>query len=341
MSAALKKAVGAFGAAGTAVMKAGSISTEFVKALGSDALTKAKESFAKFDARFASNAVTKSINAKAPRTPKGIKGSEELANEMAKQAKNAANDVNNIPKRAVEDAANIGKNMPDTKGGKWTAALKLMTTVVVMIGAATIAGLVIKAYKDKAEEEKEVCLADWTATYIDVLTRPDGTLYKIDTPEEWTASILEIQSYINALESVKNDEAKATKFLLTMNEGLMNCLAIDTEPISATLSGLAKSAGDAVKKVLTGVTDPLNDTVDSLSENVKIILIAVGAVIGAIILLLIVYYFTSTKPGVVDMRNRHKELMLSQYNRAIALPRRLRDGVANRSRRQQYRRLLE
>ena len=103
----------------------------------------------------------------------------------------------------------------------------------------------------------------------------------------------------------------------------------------------ARDTGNAVKNILTGATDPLNDTVDSLSENVKIILIAVGAVIGAIILLLIVYYFTSTKPGVVDMRNRHKELMLSQYNRAIALPRRLRDGVANRSRRQQYRRLLE
>jgi hypothetical protein len=250
-------------------------------------------------------------------------------------------DPNNIPERAVKDTNNIGKNMPDTEGGKWTAALKLMTTVAVMIGGTVIAVLVVESYADKAAEEKEVCLADWTATYIDVLTRSDGTLYKIDTPEEWTASILEIQSYINALESVKNDEAKATKFLLTMNEGLMRCLAIDTEPISATISGLARSAGDAVKKVLTGVTDPLTDTVDSFSGSVTNILIAVGAVIVAIVSLMLVYWLTSTKP----QRQEHRARALDKYYRArrsvTSLPRRLRDKVSSRSRRSQYPRLLE
>lgn len=336
MSAALKKAVGAFGDAAASIIMSGALLKSFVKNLDETAITKAKASV-KTETKFDFNKLTNDFKVKAPKTTKGVKGADEMAGEMAKEAKKAVADPNNIPERAVADTNNIGRNMPDTKGGKWTAALKLMTTVAVMLGGTIIAVLVVDSYANKAAEEKAVCLADWTAAYIDVLTRSDGTLYKIDTPEEWTASILEIQSYINALDSVKNDEAKATKFLLDMNEGLMKCLAIDTEPISATISGLAKSAGDAVKKVLTGVTDPINDSLSSLAT----VGIVIGCVIGAIVLLMIVYYVVSTKPT----RQRHKDQFLRKYGTArdkfTSLQRRLREGASSRLQRRRYPRLLE
>jgi hypothetical protein len=184
-------------------------------------------------------------------------------------------------------------------------------------------------------------LSDWTAQYVDVLTRPDGTLHSIDTPEEWTQSIKEIQAHIFALKEVNGDEEKAKDFLLKMNKGLIACLTIDTSPLGATLKGLARDTGSAVESVLKGFTEPLAGALDSVSNNVTTILIAVGSVIGAIILLLIVYYFTSKNQSVVDMRTRHKELMRSKYHRAIELQRRLRGKVSNRLQRRQGRRSLE
>ena len=305
-----------------------------VAAINKVAVTEVKASMKSADIN-TTGFVNKLATKAASGTPGAQKGAKELSEKVAEAAKDAGKDLDSIPARMKETANKIADKMPP--GGTLAAAVSLLTTLLVTAGVIAI----VKSYADKADEEREVCLADWTVKYIDVLTRPDGTLHKIDTPEEWTQSIKDIQDHIYSLKEVNKDEAKAKAFLSKMNDGLMECLGTDTSAIGATLSGLSRDTGNAVKNILTGATDPLNDTVDSLSENVKIILIAVGAVIGAIILLLIVYYFTSTKPGVVDMRNRHKELMLSQYNRAIALPRRLRDGVANRSRRQQYRRLLE
>jgi hypothetical protein len=263
---------------------------------------------------------------------RSAKAGEELTGEIDDAVKKGATNPDGIIDRMRNVANKIADKMPDLNRENVLAAVKILLAVVVIAGSIAI----VKSYVDKAEEEREVCLANWTTKYVDVLTRPDGTLHQIDTPEEWTQGIKEIQDHIYSLKDVNNDEAKATAFLLKMSQDLMDCLSIDRSPIGATLSGLSSVAGNAVKKLLTGATEPLAAALDSVSNNVTTILIAVGSVIGAIAVLLIVYYFTSKNESVVNMRKRHKELMRSQYNRAIALPLRLRGKVSNHLRMRQY-----
>jgi hypothetical protein len=316
---------------------------DFISGLGDSAinrlksLTKRTAQETAVDAKTVSKLIEDAVPENAANAGKVGEAGQDLGKKASKLVGDAGDDPKKLVKPIEDCAANAEKNMDGSFGSICGFAVKALVALMIV----TCAAVIIKSYGDKAEEERRVCLADWTAKYVDVLTRPDGTLHQIDTPEEWTQSIKEIQAHILALKDVNNDEEKAKDFLLTMNEGLIACLTIDTSPLGATLKGLARDTGSAVEGVIKGFTKPLAAALDSVSNNVTTILIAVGSVIGAIILLLIVYYFTSKNESVVNMRNRHKELMRSKYHSAIELQRRLRDKVAPRLRRRPGRRFSE
>jgi hypothetical protein len=155
-------------------------------------------------------------------------------------------------------------------------------SILIAFGVAVGVGLVIKGYLDRANKEQQQCLAAWATKYNDLIKGPDGTLLKIDTPEQWTANMAYLQIKIDALPTVKGDPVKAQAMLMEMYADLNECISIDTSPIGAALKGLSDDVGGAIKGILGAGLDPIQETL------VKVGIVA-GVILGLFIVLAIVY----------------------------------------------------
>jgi hypothetical protein len=159
-----------------------------------------------------------------------------------------------------------------------------VTILSIITGLAVSAGVayVIYTYVDRAKKEQQQCLAAWATKYNDLIKGPDGTLLKIDTPEQWTANMAYLQIKIDALPTVKGDPVKAQAMLMEMYADLNECISIDTSPIGAALKGLSDDVGGAIKGILGAGLDPIQETL------VKVGIVA-GVILGLFIVLAIVY----------------------------------------------------
>ena len=175
---------------------------------------------------------------------------------------------------------------------------KVYITAVSLIAALAVSittGFIVKGYMDRANLEKQQCIAEWETTYIDILKGPDGELIRIDTPQEWTDNMLHLESVIEARSDVNKDPEKAKKMLMQMYNDLNKCISKDTTPLGATLNGLSKDVGNALSSVMKPAVDaivgPATQAIDSASNFgmiVAIIAIAIFLAIAAFVALKVV-----------------------------------------------------
>jgi hypothetical protein len=175
---------------------------------------------------------------------------------------------------------------------------KVYITAVSLIAALAVSittGFIVKGYMDRANLEKQQCIAEWETTYIDILKGPDGELIRIDTPQEWTDNMLHLESVIEARDDVNKDPEKAKKMLMQMYADLNKCISKDTTPLGSTLNGLSKDVGNALNNVMKPAVDaivgPATKAIDSASNFgmiVVFIVIASVFVIAALVALKVV-----------------------------------------------------
>ncbi|NDC42405.1 MAG: hypothetical protein EBZ77_12800 [Chitinophagia bacterium] len=86
-----------------------------------------------------------------------------------------------------------------------------------MIAAASAtAAVVMQMYADRANAEKEQCLARWETTYSSIIKDENGELLEIDSAEKWSENLVYIEHKIESHPEVNGDPEKANELLVEM-----------------------------------------------------------------------------------------------------------------------------
>lgn len=213
----------------------------------------------------------------------------EIANEAApgKDAK-AGEAGEAAPPAQQGKEAKAGKEAKDKKEKRLKYA-KVVGVLLAVAVAATTTGLVMKAYEDRAKEEREQCLARWETKYLSIIKDENGELLEIDSAEKWSDNLLYLEKVIESREEVNGDPEKANDLLVEMYNDLVECISMDTSPFSAFLEGITRDVGNALGNLVDPVAAPLNKIIDSSADLFKYIGIAVGAVVVLAIIIALIF----------------------------------------------------
>lgn len=191
---------------------------------------------------------------------------------------------------AAADAADAAKAAEAAnKKKKQVNYLKVVGILSVIAAASATAAVVMQMYADRANAEKEQCLARWETTYSSIIKDENGELLEIDSAEKWSENLVYIEHKIESHPEVNGDPEKANELLVEMYNGLLECISIDTSGIGAFLEGISEDLGQAIGNVVEGATKPVATVIDSSSNLVRNIAIAVAISLLAILVIFIVW----------------------------------------------------
>ena len=229
---------------------------------------------------------------------------EDLELNAKRTEADIANDATPGKDTAPGKDATPGKDAKDAKDAK-EKRLKYAKVVGVLLAvavAATTTGLVMKAYEDRAKEEREQCLARWETTYMDIIKDENGELLEIDSAEKWSDNLLYLEKVIESHKSVNGDPEKANDLLVQMYNELVECISMDTSPFSAFLEGITRDVGNALGNLVDPVAAPLDKIIDSSADLFKYIGIAVGAVVVLVAIIFIIKLTAARNQRRNDLR---------------------------------------
>ena len=236
------------------------------------------------------DAVIEQIEGISNLTKKADEAVEAADAASAAKATEAAEAAKAGKPSAAADAADAAKAAEAAnKKKKQVNYLKVVGILSVIAAASATAAVVMQMYADRANAEKEQCLARWETTYSSIIKDENGELLEIDSAEKWSENLVYIEHKIESHPEVNGDPEKANELLVEMYNGLLECISIDTSAIGAFLKGISEDLGQAIGNVVEGATKPVATVIDSSSNLVRNIAIAVAVSLLAILVIFIVW----------------------------------------------------